>query len=424
MSAGPTPERGDKRRMRTIRILLCSWLPPWPVIAGGHQRTNLLFRALSELGSVDLITTGWNPGVDEPVLRRDFSLVHGAAELPRGSHLPWRLFRSLHPGRVDRIAGFLGRQSLHFRPPATDARRMAEIISGGGYDVVVCRFLRSAVSAMPFGAAPVLLDMDDRPEENAERLLADGTLSLPKRMEAWRTATQLRSISARFLPRFAHIWVVKPEDAEGLPAHTWSLLRNIPYCTPQAAPPQSDGAVVLLVGFFGHPPNLHGADWFVGGPWPKIRAAFPSARLRVVGGGAPEDAQRRWRAIAGVEVGGFVADLAGEYAASAFTVAPLFRGAGTSVKVAESIAYGRAVVATQCGARGYADFSREGQAVLVAEPENFHDACLSLLRDGEARDRRAASGAKLVREVFSQDYFNRVVAEGVERSLHRAHGSG
>ena len=59
----------------------------------------------------------------------------------------------------------------------------------------------------------------------------------------------------------------------------------------------------------------------------------------------------RWEAIDGVQPVGYVDDLADEYRRCAFTVAPIFEGAGTKIKVLESLAFGRACLTTPCGAR-------------------------------------------------------------------------
>ena len=61
-------------------------------------------------------------------------------------------------------------------------------------------------------------------------------------------------------------------------------------------------------------------------------------------------------ALPNVEVSGFVQDLPPVYERAAFTVAPIYWGGGTKIKVLESLAYGRTCVAsaTTCSHTGSA----------------------------------------------------------------------
>src|SRR5207244_1654020 len=45
----------------------------------------------------------------------------------------------------------------------------------------------------------------------------------------------------------------------------------------------AERGLIVLVGFFGHAPNVDAARWFVGDILPRVRAARPDARVALVG---------------------------------------------------------------------------------------------------------------------------------------------
>jgi hypothetical protein len=106
-------------------------------------------------------------------------------------------------------------------------------------------------------------------------------------------------------------------------------------------------------------------DRFIPEGWPKIRAACPTAKYWLAGKNDPTTA-KRWRAVPGVQVLGFVDNLAPLHSASCLSVCPLWTGAGTNIKVLKSLAFGRTCVVTTMGHRGYEDFLQSGDSLLVA----------------------------------------------------------
>jgi glycosyltransferase involved in cell wall biosynthesis len=107
---------------------------------------------------------------------------------------------------------------------------------------------------------------------------------------------------------------------------------------------------VVFFGLLSYIPNVDGVTHFVRGIWPRIVAAHPEARLKIIGGRAPPSLQ----AMAGprVELSGFVPDLRPHLAAATAVVVPLRLGGGTRLKIVEAMAMGKAIVSTTLGAEG------------------------------------------------------------------------
>ena len=130
-------------------------------------------------------------------------------------------------------------------------------------------------------------------------------------------------------------------------------------------------------------------------------------RLRLVG----EHGSRLTRpAGPGVELPGFVEDLAPEYAAADVVVVPLRHGGGTRIKLLEAFAYGVPVVASPVAAAGL-DVSDGHHLVVARDPEQTAEAVAAILLDGERSARLAAAAGTLVRERYCIEAVTPLVRE-------------
>jgi glycosyltransferase involved in cell wall biosynthesis len=187
---------------------------------------------------------------------------------------------------------------------------------------------------------------------------------------------------------------------------------------PVEPPPVQDGAPTLLfVGFAGYEPNRDAADWMIESVWPLVHRRLPDARL-LIAGDQPQRLRSWPAAPAGVELLGFVPDLAPVYSRAQVVVCPVRSGSGTRVKLLEAAAQARALVSTRIGAEGI-DFE-DGKSIVFAErAEDFADACVALLRE-PARARQMGGAAwQLVRRLYSRD----AVIDEVRSALQRVMGS-
>jgi glycosyltransferase involved in cell wall biosynthesis len=129
--------------------------------------------------------------------------------------------------------------------------------------------------------------------------------------------------------------------------------------------------------------------------------------------------------VPGVKVLGFVDDIAAVYDASWFTVCPLWMGAGTNIKIIESLVFGRTCVTTDVGRRGYEDYLRSGDSlVAVASADSVADECIRLIKNDAQRAALGERGRKVVQREFSYERFAGVVHREVERALRRQSFAG
>src|SRR5262249_9144110 len=114
---------------------------------------------------------------------------------------------------------------------------------------------------------------------------------------------------------------------------------------------QPEHPTVLFTGVLNYLPNVDAVEYLTQRIWPSVRRDAPDARL-VIAGAAPSPRMRQLVDRAGVELIGFVPDLAALVASSTVVISPMRIGVGFPNKVAEALALGKAVVATSAGCGG------------------------------------------------------------------------
>lgn len=180
-----------------------------------------------------------------------------------------------------------------------------------------------------------------------------------------------------------------------IPAARTAVIPNaadVEYFQPRPEDPTPDGRTVVYFGLLSTVPNVDGVVHFVKDIWPRIAAAHPDARCKIVGGRPPPELLAL--ATHRVELTGFVSDLRPHLAAAAVLVVPLRLGGGTRLKIVEGMAMAKAIVSTTLGAEGIE--AVPGRDILIAdEPAAFADAVSGLLSDPALAARIGRSARQL-----------------------------
>ncbi len=164
---------------------------------------------------------------------------------------------------------------------------------------------------------------------------------------------------------------------------------------------------LVFVGGFRHPPNVDAVQWFVSDVFPRIRARLPAVRFHCIGSDVPAAIAALARQP-GVEIHGYVADLAPYMDGARIAVAPLRFGAGVKGKINLSMAHGQPVVATTCAIEGM--HLDDGDNVLAADDAaGFADAVVRLYHDAALWQQLADNGRINLQRHFSLDAGREVV---------------
>ena len=407
-----------------MRFLFVSHSRPYPPTNGGNQRTALLLRALAEIGEVDLLLMHGRrpPDSDELEVLQGCYNVIACMPLPVRSDRPaWRWLRGL-PGPLARwMAHHVGRDAVHYREHERVSSVFRQALAAREYDLVVGRYLRPTALSGALGCAPLVLDVDDLDYDPLRTRLADPSTPTWRRPLIAHHLRQLERLVPTLLTECEHLWVSNRADQDELQELRAGLLPNIPFVPPGAPPiqphsPVQGSARLLIVASFLQDRNVAGVDYFVRNVWPRVRSEFPASELRLVGSNLTNRLRDRWARVPGVDPVGFVADLSSEYAACAFTVAPLFYGGGSNIKVIESLAYGRTCVVTPFVRRGFDGVLDHEDSLLVGgDVASLADGCLLLLRHPSLRQSMADRGTDLVQSHYSYGRFRDTVHTSVRR---------
>ena len=125
-------------------------------------------------------------------------------------------------------------------------------------------------------------------------------------------------------------------------------------------------------------PNIEGVKWFLNDVWPNVSKQFPKLNIYLAGRETPD-----WLKnieLKNVNVLGEVSDAYAFMKSKTISVAPLFSGSGIRIKIIESMAMGKAVIATSIGAEGI-NYTN-GKNILIADTaKEFVKAIKKLYKD-------------------------------------------
>ena len=287
----------------------------------------------------------------------------------------------------------------------------------------------------------VFMHYTDRLAAEGFRVIADAydvlseiTASLMKshREENWQKRLSLyanylacRAQERIFLPRCDEIWATSWSEAEVLsriaPRTRILVVPNSldeRIIRPNGQIPMGD--YVGFLGLYSFQPNLEAALFLAEQVFPAVIARRPAARLRLAGAHLPEEARKRLGRIPNIDLLGLVPD-SGKFIDECAVIAlPILVRGGVPVKLVESMARGKAVVARPELVDGLPVL--DGKDLLVrTDPEEFAKAIVDLL----ARPEEAARLGENARRTFVDNWSTESALKNMRRkSILSRRGNG
>lgn len=275
-------------------------------------------------------------------------------------------------------------------------RAVAALIAQGGFDVVHAQLVRT-VPYLPEVGPPVVLDLIDALSANFGRRAQRerGPLAPVAALEARRLA----AFEPAAMARAARCLAVSAVDATLLGGHGIDVVPN--GVDVDAFAYQADGrppACLVFAGNLGYFPNVDAAGWLAQDIFPRVRAAIPSAELRLVGA-RPARAVRALTALPGVTLRAAVPSMPPELAAATVAMVPMRSGTGLQNKVLEAMAVGTPVVTTPQVAEPLR--GRAGEHFVVADgADALAAAAVGLLREPARARAMAVAARRLVETLY------------------------
>ena len=402
-----------------MRILFVSLDFPWPADTGGKLRSAAILRALSKDHEITLAAPQY---IDDVVIN---SLIHTfnisnflpimSGSVPRIEVSPaTSRLRSLITSTTDLV---LNRTPYAFRP--TPSWNSVVIKNAWiGFDAAFCRSSRAMplMHGVPFDK--IVLDSDDLAFVGLIRKawsFTHGFGSFQLATEAGRTYFYERGIHHRV----AQTLVCSENDRRRLGHDRVSLIPNgVDLPARDIVDSKSSPGLIVWVGSASYEPNTEGLQWFVSRCWPEILQRKPLARFQIVG--RDSDARTLPFAVGvdGIELVGPVPTTGPWISGGVLTVAPLLNGMGTRIKIIESLACGRPVVATAIGAEGLEGIEDRHGLFRSTEPKAMVDQVVMLLDDPNRARRLGMAGRELVETHFSWESTTSGLAKAIEKWVY------
>ncbi|MFN0086556.1 MAG: TIGR03087 family PEP-CTERM/XrtA system glycosyltransferase [Blastocatellia bacterium] len=156
----------------------------------------------------------------------------------------------------------------------------------------------------------------------------------------------------------------------------------------------SSQARLIFVGAMDYYANIEGVRWFVEHVFPLVRTEEPYAEFFIVGGNPTEEVKRLGRRD-GVTVTGLVEDIRPYLRSATASVMPLRIARGVQNKMLESMALGKAIIATGEAAAGLKVVADE-HLIVADSPADFAAAVIEVLRDRTLREHLGSRARRYV----------------------------
>lgn len=318
------------------------------------------------------------------------------------NHICYRVIaipRSPWPGAKSAVLILRGRpfqSAMYFRDKLK--RRLEVLLAEEEIDILHVHTLRMAPYVENISAVPRVIDFVD-------------ALSLNFKRRAGRDAAMLKLLllsEAHLLSRYER-WLCSHMDRSAVSSQTdrnaigdyrnLSVIRNgVDVDSFWRDTPRDDGTIVFA-GTMDYFPNADAVRFFANDVFPRVQRQIPGVRFRVIGS-SPGAEIREMGKRSGVEIVGYIADLAGALRSATVAVCPTRTGSGTQFKILEAMAAETPVVASSMAAQG---LSALGSTHLLTadDPDKFADAVVRLVRSPELQKRLASGARRFVEEEHS-----------------------
>ncbi len=192
----------------------------------------------------------------------------------------------------------------------------------------------------------------------------------------------LKSYELNILHHYDGILPISVKDARFFKNHTSIPIKAISFGIDidklKQANTLDDEFALCHIGAMNWMPNQEGIRWFLQKVWPLVQQHLPTVKLFLAGREMPQ-----WLLkinIPNVFVMGEVDNAYDFIRKYTVSIAPLLTGSGIRIKIIESMALGKAVIATTIGAEGIS--YENGKNILIADtPEDFFNAIKKLWDD-------------------------------------------
>jgi glycosyltransferase involved in cell wall biosynthesis len=152
---------------------------------------------------------------------------------------------------------------------------------------------------------------------------------------------------------------------------------------------------MIFTGSFGYRPNYEAMIWFIEKVYPLVQSEIPDVHLMITG----DHAGKPLPVANNITFTGYVDNIRPLIAQSWISLAPIWTGGGTRLKILEAMALGTPVVSTSKGAEGLDVL--HGHDILIDDTsEGFAKSVIRLLQDPDLRSKLTINAYQLVSQKY------------------------
>lgn len=374
-----------------MRILFLSQWFPFPADNGSKIRIDNLLRGLAQYHQVTLVS----------FTDREINKIDCAGMEPVCQEIHTVLWRPFNPNSWNAFRGYLSptpRSVVDTASPEME-RLIRALVASNNFDLVVASELEMAGYARAFQGIPAILDQVQLGvlyEQYA------GEKVPLRRLRSALTWQKQRSYVERLLKQFRGCTVVSQPElklfSQAFP--DYGAVRLIPnsidlqrYAQVREEP---DPTSLVFTGSFQYSPNYEAMQWFLTEVFPLVKQAVPHVRLTITG----DSAGKPLPLLDGVTLLGRVDDIRPIVASAWISLAPIWTGGGTRLKILEAMALKTPVVATSKGAEGI-DVTHGKNILLANTSTEYSQAIIRLLTNPGLRAELVSHAYRLVSEKYN-----------------------
>jgi sugar transferase (PEP-CTERM/EpsH1 system associated) len=177
----------------------------------------------------------------------------------------------------------------------------------------------------------------------------------------------------------------------------------------------NDGTVILFTGAMDYRPNVEAVLWFAHHVWPTVKSQYKDAIFKVAGGPVAPSIQQL-NGFNGIEVTGYVDDMAEEISHADIVVAPLKTARGIQNKVLEGMAMAKPVVATSLANEGI-DAEHEVCVFVADKADAFADKIITLMQSFEHARNVGENARKFIEDNFTWEQSLKILDAEIDTVL-------
>jgi glycosyltransferase involved in cell wall biosynthesis len=373
-----------------MKILFLSRWYPYPPNNGSKIRIYNLINGLAKSHEVTLLSF-----IDD--LDTAINNLESCSPCYKVKLVPWKNF---NPASITAKLGFFSlqpRSLIDTHSPEME-RNIREFLAGGDYDMVIASQITAASYSRYFNGVPALFEEVELSVPYEGFIRAKSAL---RRFRSGLTWAKHRRYLARLLQDFQACTVVSERERRLLSRNikNCKIIHVIPNCVNLTdyrgvnETPQPD--TLIFTGSFQYFPNYEAMLWFLNEVYPQVQSQIPGVNLTITG----KRTRHPLPASQNVTLTGYVNDVRSLIARSWISIAPIFTGGGTRLKILEAMALGTPVVTTTKGAEGL-EIQSDEHLLIADTPDIFAGNIIRLLKDPGLRSRLAKNAFQLVRDKY------------------------